>query len=78
MTEEKQNAPFDIEEMNGAWGRLLSQITSQYITENLVLRKEIERLQALEQDNQDLKAQLHQAQIDLLAAQGKAVIDAGR
>lgn len=70
MTENKE-APFNSNELNKEWSELLS----QYVTNSLLLKKEIESLKFLEQENIDLKVQLHQAQLDIIATQGKVVID---
>ena len=56
-------------EVNSEWGILLG----QSLAIKLVLEKELNQLRI---ENEDLKAKLHQAQLDLLAAQGKSIIDA--
>ena len=74
MDNEAQQLPFDLNELNQAWSALLS----QFVVAKLALKKQNEQLQAdydqIEIAYNDLKAQLHQAQIDLIAAQGTAII----
>jgi predicted GNAT superfamily acetyltransferase len=73
--ENEINQGVSVDELNAEWSKLVSAISSRYIVENLALKKEVEALQELKKTNVDLKAQLHQAQVNLLAAQGKAIID---
>lgn len=69
MTITNQNeAPLNLDDINRAWSELLS----NYVIAKLTLEKQNKQL---EEQNKSLKAQLHQAQIDLLAAQGKAIIN---
>jgi hypothetical protein len=53
--------------------------TGNYVYQEIILNRRIQRLQfQLNEANSEietLKVGLHQAQLDLLAAQGKAVID---
>jgi hypothetical protein len=64
---ENERVPYSADELNSAW----HEIVDKYLIDNLVLRKEIQRLQI---DNEDLKTKLHQAQLDLLKAEGKQTI----
>jgi hypothetical protein len=64
---ENERAPYSADELNSAW----HEIVDKYLIDNLMLKKEIQRLQV---DNEDLKTKLHQAQLDLLKAEGKQTI----
>ncbi len=71
MNNETTQLNFNLTDLNREWSELLSQL----LVDRLTLKKQIEQLEQLEEQNKSLKAQLHQAQNDLLAAQGKAIID---
>lgn len=66
--EENEKAPYTVDELNGAW----HEIVDKYLLDNIMLRKELSRLQI---DNEDLKIRLHQVELNLLKAQGKQAID---
>jgi hypothetical protein len=63
-----QQAPFSIDELNGAWHELID----PYLMNNLILSKKVK---GLESALADLKAKLRKAELALLAAEGKQVID---
>ena len=75
---EAQQLPFNLSELGDAWNEIISQL----VVKKLVLKKQNTQLQTdynqIEIAYNNLKAQLHQAQVDLLAAQGKAIIDKSR
>ncbi len=71
MNNEVAPLPFNLTDLNREWSELLSQI----LVDRLTLKKQLEDYEQLEEQNKSLKAQLRQTQTDLLAAQGKAIID---
>lgn len=71
MNDEATQSLFNLTELNHEWFILLSQL----LVSRLTLKKQLEQLEQLEKQNKSLKAQLHQAKNDILAAQGKAIID---
>lgn len=56
---------FSAEEINQEWASLLS----QYVMIKINLQKKVAELQLLADENIDLKAQLHQVQLDLMRLQ---------
>ncbi len=71
-----ENQPqFTITELGAKFGSQQAQILAELIT----LEKQNEQLQTdlnqMQMKNDDLAARLHQAQLDLIAVQGKAIID---
>jgi hypothetical protein len=69
------DAPLNVDDLNQAWSTLLSQL----VTSKLILEKQVQQLHlennGLLGQNKDLRAELHKAQANLLAAQGKTAID---
>lgn len=75
-------APFNIDELNGAWSSLLAQL----VVSRLAIQKQVNVLEnGIKQLNADLdvanakieelKAELNQAELNITAAQGKQIID---
>lgn len=77
MTDENEPL-FDLRDVNLEW----SDVLSQYLIAKITLQKQNQQLETdykqLKIANDNLKAQLHQAQLDLVRAQGKAIIDDAR
>lgn len=79
MNENKTSQPiefnFDINELNRAWTVLLEQYVMAKLTlenQNKQLQEDISKATV---ESTDLKIQLHKAQLDLIAAQAKQIID---
>lgn len=62
-----ETTPYTVDELNAAW----HEIIDRYLIRNIMLKKEVNRLQI---DNEDLKVRLHQAELNLLQAQGDAIV----
>lgn len=79
---QNQQPQITLEEIGERFGRVDAQIYAQIITleKNIAILREDNRALSVElvrvtAENEDLRERLHRAEVDLLAAQGKQIID---
>ena len=74
ITEEEFQANLG-NQLNRRWGNILGQNLIKIEQLEFEINQQLVQIQKMTKNIEDLKSDLHQAQIDLIAARGKNIID---